>query len=478
MDRPNVAVFIMDTQRVKNMTCYGYDQPTTPNIDKLAEEAVLFEHHYTNGCWTAPTHASLFTGRYVWGHGCGAANTFLEQSLPTMAEIFNRQGYRSGAFSPNGWVMAPQTGNARGFQMQRDREALKGKAREKEEIQKEVPAAEVVRQGLEWIGSDDRPFLIFLNSLEAHLSCWPEQPFRSRFLLKGVSDEEAVAINQGGIDVIVGDHTRSAREWEIMKTLNDGETATLDQQIGLFLNALRQRNLLDNTIFVLLSDHGDTYDEHPGHHDHWHTAAWDTMFHTPLIIRFPDGLGSGTRVSALVQTCDILPTLVEMLDFKDEELVKTPMQGIPLLGAIDGKPQRDFALSEVQKPLLFLDRLHRHRPEVDPRIFNRYFKAYREWPYKYIWSSDMKYDGLYNTEEDPDEQHNLIREQPVLAAAMQRKMYELLDQLDHRDFGDCIRTTGVKKCAPESKRLLQVTEMWRDIRTGRFHAERESKLNV
>ena len=78
MDRPNVVVFVMDTQRVKNMTCYGYDKPTTPNIDRLAEDAVLFEHHYTNGCWTTSTHASLFTGRYVWGHGCGAANTFLE----------------------------------------------------------------------------------------------------------------------------------------------------------------------------------------------------------------------------------------------------------------------------------------------------------------------------------------------------------------------------------------------------------------
>ena len=474
MDKPNVVVFVMDTQRVKNMTCYGYHKPTTPNIDKLAEEATLFEHHYTNGCWTTPTHASLFTGRYVWGHGCGAANTFLEQSLPTMAEIFNRQGYRSGAFCANEWVMDVETGNSRGFQTQREREAFKEGWEEKEETQ----AAEIIRQGLEWIDSGDDPFLIYFNSLEPHLSCWPVQPFRSRFLLEGASDEEAAAINQGGMDIIIGRQERSARDWEIMKTLNDGETAALDQQIGLLLDALRQRKILDNTIFVLLSDHGDTYDEHPGHHDHWFIAAWDTMLHTPLIIRFPDGRGKGTRVFSLVQTCDILPTLIEALDIKDEELARTPMQGISLLGAMDGNPKRDFALSEVQKPLLFLDRLHKRRPEIDPRIFNRYFKAYRQWPYKYIWSSDMKYDGLYKTAEDPDEQNNLIQQQPDLAASMQSKMYALLDNLDHRDFGDCIRTTGGKKCAPESKTLLQVTDIWRDAQTGRFHPERESKLNV
>ena len=154
------------------------------------------------------------------------------------------------------------------------------------------------------------------------------------------------------------------------------------------------------------------------------------------------------------------------------------MQGISLLGAISGKPQRSFALSEVQKPLLFLDRLHRRHPEVDPRIFNRCFKAYREWPHKYIWSSDMKYDGLYNTQEDPDEQQNLIQQQPDRATEMQGRMYALLSQLDHRDFGDCIRTTGGKKCAPESRKLLQATEIWRDIRAGQFHADRESRISL
>jgi len=121
------------------------------------------------------------------------------------------------------------------------------------------------------------------------------QPFRERFLPKGVSDKEAAAIEPGGIDVIIGYHTRSTREWEIIKAL--------DEQIGRLLSALCQRKLLDNTIVILLSDHGDTYDEHPGHHDHWHIAAWDTMFHTPLIIRLPDGLGRGTRVPSIVQTC-------------------------------------------------------------------------------------------------------------------------------------------------------------------------------
>ena len=356
MEKPNILIYMMDTQRVKNMGCYGYGMPTTPFIDELAGDSIVFEHHYTNGAWTLPTHASLFTGRYLAGHGCGGANNFLEMGLPTMAEVFNRLGYVTGAFCRNSWVMDHETGCARGFSIHRHMPQADANP-------KETEAATTIREALKAVDQAESPFLMYLNSLEAHLRCWPLQPFRSRFLPDDATDDEAAAIDQGGLDIIAGRRSRSDREWEIMKALNDGETASLDAQIRVLVEEMKKRQLLDNTLFILMSDHGDTYDEHPGHHDHWPTAAWDTNFHTPLIIRFPDGMGKGKRIADPVQTCDILPTICDLLDIKDEELMRTPYQGLSFVETIDGKPRRDFTLSEAQKPLIFLDRLLRSLPD-------------------------------------------------------------------------------------------------------------------
>lgn len=103
--KPNVLIFMMDTQGARNMHCYGYRRPTTPNIDRIAAEGALFENHFVTAPWTLPVHASLFTGRYESGHGAGAAHEWLEPGLPQMAEVFNRSGYKSVAFNNNPWAI-------------------------------------------------------------------------------------------------------------------------------------------------------------------------------------------------------------------------------------------------------------------------------------------------------------------------------------------------------------------------------------
>ena len=114
MERPNVLLIVMDTQRADNLSCYGYDKKTTPNIDKLASEGVLFLNNIIPGVWTLPSHASLFTGRYVSGHGADAHCERLMNDFPTFAELLGKLGYVSVGFSNNGWV-SRRTGLARGF---------------------------------------------------------------------------------------------------------------------------------------------------------------------------------------------------------------------------------------------------------------------------------------------------------------------------------------------------------------------------
>ena len=86
-EMPNILIFVMDTQPVRNMTPYGFPKNTTPNIQKIADEGIVYENHFETGTWTLPSHASLFTGKYQSGHGAGTSYTFVSRDMPTMAEV-------------------------------------------------------------------------------------------------------------------------------------------------------------------------------------------------------------------------------------------------------------------------------------------------------------------------------------------------------------------------------------------------------
>ncbi|MGH8245765.1 MAG: sulfatase-like hydrolase/transferase, partial [Gammaproteobacteria bacterium] len=94
----------MDTQPVRNLTVYGYRKPTTPNLERIAREALVYDNHFVTGCWTVPSHASLFTGKYQTGHATGVQYEFMSDAFPTMAEVLSGEGYQTVAFSNNTWV--------------------------------------------------------------------------------------------------------------------------------------------------------------------------------------------------------------------------------------------------------------------------------------------------------------------------------------------------------------------------------------
>ena len=98
-NRPNILIFVMDTQSVRNMTPYGFDKETTPNIQTIASEGIVYENHFVTAAWTVPSFASLFTGKYQSGHGAGASFNFLSREIPTLAELLSRTGYQTVALA-------------------------------------------------------------------------------------------------------------------------------------------------------------------------------------------------------------------------------------------------------------------------------------------------------------------------------------------------------------------------------------------
>jgi len=444
--KPNILIFVMDTQRVDNLGCYGYDKQTTPNIDKIAEEGTVFLNNITPAVWTLPSHASLFTGLYQYTHGAGVFHDYLSSSHSTIAETLNLMGYRTVGFFANMWASQSNKGFREFFLVhERSSEDPKGSLHR-------------IRHAIKWIEENytgSTPFFMFIQCMEPHLPCWPPSPFRERFLMKGVREEEAIKVNQDPNLVRSGKVRMKDRDWAIIASLYDGETATLDSRIGILYEHLKQKDILDDTLFIITSDHGDMHGEHyylGNHHQLMghHLCVYEELIHVPLIVRYPEKFPPGKRVENLTQTLDIFPTISEILGIEVKDL-----QGYSLLSSLTERPKRNFTLTEYQKSLLMADRNMNVDPDFDFRVFNRWLKAYREGKYKYIWASDGR-DELYDLEKDPKEKENLASLMPQKVKEMKDKLERLLSSLPKGEYKGEIRHPR----KVENMRRLKVWEMY------------------
>ncbi len=471
MKYPNVLIFVMDTQRADRMSCYGYEKPTTPNVDRIASEGVLFLNNISPGIWTLPSHASLLTGRYVSGHGADAFHEFLPPGIPTIADILGKLGYQSVAFSNNSWVHVgweDGTGVLRGFRevikvpRPRGRSPLAGVEEDyvtSEEVDKgSLRTVLLVRKWLRESWNRSKPFLMFINCIEPHMAYWPPQPFRRKFLPPGVTDEEARKIPQDPVAYRAGALRYNEREWKILRGLYDGEVATLDNRIGRLYNVLEEEGVIDDTIIIITSDHGEVIGDHEPYIEH-HLCAYEELIRVPLIMRYPDALPKGKKIEFLSQTLDIFPTILDLLGIDRSSGMWRSIQGVSLLPALEGKKPREFALCEYRS-LQQMERIWRRFPEVDIRPFSRWFKVYRTERYKYIWYSDGR-DELYDLKEDPRERRNLVSLKPGLAKQLRNKLEKVLLSIDQVDYGDRLRNGSFRRVNEEVLRRLRAWGFYR-----------------
>jgi len=249
-------------------------------------------------------------------------------------------------------------------------------------------------------------------------------------------------------------------DWAILKSLYDGCTACLDHRMGLLFDYMRSIGLLDETLLIITSDHGDLLDRR-GYMEH-HLALFDDLIHTPLIVRYPGVVPRKKRIRHLVQVCDWLPTFVEMLGI-DDPAVKREMQGVSLLPTWDDEPVREFVIAEYMKPLQTVERALRHDPNFDYRPWLRRIKTIRTMDWKYIWYSDGR-DMLFDVKSDPGERNNLIDEEKSRAFNMRTQLENCLMKLDQRDYGDKMRNHSFKNVRWDNVNRLKAWGIYRAIR--------------
>ncbi len=346
---PNVLLIILDTVRAQSMSLYGYARPTTPVLDSLARESAVFDQAFATAPWTLPTHGSIFTGRYA-GELSTRWTVALDERDRTLAEALAARGYATGGFVANPHYTTYETGLARGFARFEDVNVSPAQilwssslaqtpffvriARErslwavKRALQSfdlrlgEAPefdrrhAALVNREFLDWQRElDGRPFFAFLNYFDAHGPYDPPAPFRARFAAEPTPEDRY-----------------------------DGGIAYMDHEIARLLDALRRRGVLDNTIVVVASDHGELFGEwgQKGHGNN----VYVPLLHVPLLVRYPARVPGGVRIEESVTLRDLARTITDLTGLD----VGPPFPGASLATLWDSSatPERSAVIADFE----------------------------------------------------------------------------------------------------------------------------------
>jgi arylsulfatase A-like enzyme len=327
---PNVLLIVLDTVRAQNLSLYGYARDTTPALRKFAKSCTLFERAVSTAPWTLPSHASMFTGRCPGGLSAGWG-TPLNDTYPTVAEMFREQGYATAGFVANLDYCCRQFGLNRGFTHYDDFPLSLGEmalcsnlvrtatdlnmARRLVNYHDELnrkPADMVNRQFLRWLDANNqRPFFAFINYFDAHSPYLPPPSFSKFGAPRGKDHYEYMRdrwLRIGQLDM----QELSPMQVQAELDAYDGAIAYQDDQLANLLEDLRARDLLDNTLVIITSDHGEQFGEHRlfGHGN----SLYMTLLHVPLLFRFPRRVPAGLNLSQPVSLVDLAATIVDLAE--------------------------------------------------------------------------------------------------------------------------------------------------------------------
>jgi arylsulfatase A-like enzyme len=333
---PNVLLIILDTVRAFNLSAYGYSRPTSPGLARWSARGLRFEHAYSTAPWTLPSHASIMTGREA--HELSASwQVALDETYPTLAEVLGARGYRTGGFVGNAAYCSRETGLARGFVTYDDYRVNFDRFVSSAAITRRMvdpravrwlfwggdmlgrkPAPSISERFLHWAREDrSRPFFAFLNYYDAHVPYLPPEPYRSRFQSPGTRLESNLI--RGANDTTPW----SAEDLRGLEDAYDGALSYLDAQIDSLLTTLDRQGLLENTLVILTSDHGEEFGEHGVilHGNSLFRPAVDV----PLFIWFAGRIPGGVAVPGPVSNRQIPATVVELLGIAGQTFPGPPL---------------------------------------------------------------------------------------------------------------------------------------------------------
>ena len=420
-ESPNVVLIVLDTLRADHLSAYGYARKTTPFLDSILTESVLFENSYSNAPWTIPSHASIFTGLHSFAHQATLEHVYLREEIDTLAEILGANGFQTAAFVANPWI-GEHTGLAQGFA--RFRTAGIGSVKDmylltrlSHSCSEDQGAQIALEQFKRWITQHaDERFFIFINLMEMHLPYGQvPEPFSSTYTTRTVEDRELTK----QITYNLPEYFCRKRQLdESRKTsalaLYDGALNYLDSILQRIYTLLHDRQLLDDTLLVITSDHGEHLGEDKGRLIDHQFSMRDELFRVPLIVRYPRLFNPGHREDELVQGVDLFPTILEAVGIP----IPAGTQGRSLLHRNESQDTRPIVSEYFTHEAPLLNKLAQMSPTCDFSQFSRRLRVVRkDSRYKLLLSSEGDR-HLYDLQVDPEEKIDLIDQLPQTAEAI------------------------------------------------------------
>jgi len=289
----SVLLLTIDTLRADHLGVYGYERPTSPNIDALAAAGVVFEN------------AAMMTGRRASQSGYSKTHPLLLDANATLASVLKDAGYATAAAVDNANVAA-SLGYAKGFDVYEE-------TWEDESLSSEMDRARAITDaGVRRLAEADpaRPFFLWLHYVNPHTPYTPPAPWDARFVDPDADPGPALpTVNglHGGIPHQWAVEGRDRLSWYVAQY--DGEIGAVDAEVGRVLEALASSAVSDRTVVILTSDHGESLGEHDYYFDHGENV-FDPSLRIPLVVSTPGG-PRGARSAALASTLDVLPTVLD-----------------------------------------------------------------------------------------------------------------------------------------------------------------------
>jgi arylsulfatase A-like enzyme len=440
---PDVVFIVMDTVRGHNISALGYNRKTSPVFDSFAKEGVLFEKATAPATWSLPAHASLFTGAFPSVHKGHAETRFLDDKMPTLAETLAKHGYDTLCFTANPHI-TPGFGLTRGFGWSDNAWITGAGGRGFTFIYRLIDAlgvtaedkggALVVSNVANWMSGrlkNGPPAFVFVNFLEAHFPFHqlPEK-YRYAYTKESLSHLREYGQMAFGAQMgrqLTGDEINTIRQ--PILDLYDGGIEYTDYLVGQVIDNWRKRGTLDNTIFVILGDHG----EHVGEHDMFGhvTSLYQEDLWVPYMFRYPPKIPAGKRIGQEVSTVATFATIFDLLGIKPPGTLQIGSLLPALKTPVPGEPPSAFGrpvISERYEEKLLSSRFKQGEsngkgPALSP--FGRY-RTYRAGKFKlvrHLMNGNYK-ESLFNLSSDPGELKDLADE-PTAIYDLQQMEKEL-----------------------------------------------------
>jgi len=455
--KPNIIFIVLDSARRDLFGAYGNSKKLTPFIDSLAKNSLVMMDHYAAGCGSAQAHVSLFLGQHSTRHGVVHNMSEMTESLVSLPNILSKKGYKTYGHCMASFIPPAGYEDQFGF----DEFFYPGKSGVKTTVSfknkligflKKFPKiwlfSKSIYSSFQGIESYTRaaaksldgkaslnyllkkirqnkgvPVFAYTTLLHPHTPYAPPQWCIDKVFEGKPIDIMAYKIQKDMHAWVNGDLGNIDSSLSDMKKLYEAEMIYADHLLKEFVESLKSENLFDNTILIVTSDHGELFGEH-GQLNHGATV-WEEIYRLPLFIHSPKFFPEEKKYNGLSSGLDIMPTILDLIDYYDYAKNETIMDGISLLN----KPDHERFLVVDSPPMVLPERLKKY-----PNVITKgsiFFRAIRTNKYKYLWQSNGQH-FLFDDMNKEDPKHSILESNSILASELHEIMLNYYNSIDSK----------------------------------------------